>query len=63
MTVEVARKLERELVALRKEVAILRAAVLPHDEEGEYRSLFVREVRRLARQKPSRIYRKGAFSR
>lgn len=62
MTTATAKKLEREVQELKREVAVLRAAVLIKDPEGEYRPEFVREIRRLAKKTPARIFKKGVFS-
>lgn len=63
MTVATAKKLEREVKELKREVAILKAAFLEKDSEGEYRPEFVREIRRLTKKAPTKTYKKGAFSR
>ncbi len=63
MTVATAKKLEKEVKELKREMAVLKAAVLAKDPEGEYRPEFVREIRRLTKKTPDRAYKKGAFSR
>ena len=50
--------------ALRQEVALLRSAVISvigKDEEGVYRSAFIQEALRSAREKPTRKFRNAAL--
>lgn len=62
VTIATAKKIAKEIKELRKDVAILKAAVLARDPEGDYRPEFIREIQRLAKQKPTRVYKKGVFS-
>lgn len=44
MIVATAKRLEHEIQTLRKDVAMLKAAVLARDPEGEYRASFVKKM-------------------
>lgn len=64
MTTATAKKLSKEIEKLRHEVAVIKAAVLgrERDAEGRYNPKFVREVLRLAKERPLYTYRKGVFT-